>query len=320
MDKTFIVLKGLLHENMEFDFQEGCEIQYAGIENPTIQQSRFIIAQLLDDQNQVLVRTTHDVYFPIGCFSNSSVPKLGQLLVTIPFHPSAHQIELRSYQRLLFSAPVGKIRPPAPIIHLESITNEGSINFKIDSSAETGHIEFFLINATGHRFSTTPVISGDVYSIDLRAFVGHKFLRLCASLSRDFRTSETISQSFKMPLGKIQGRILEPKNQSEWSAGSSINLIGNLLHENGKAVSWDPATISWILDDHVINDRRQIAVQEGLLPGEHIIELRYQSLHENPVVLDKVSINILEETEDQKKYSVIMAKYLATKKGEFLKL
>lgn len=309
----FIVLEGYLYETMEFEMLRGFEVGFAP--HRAVVTDSSIVAHLLDKDKQVVVLSTPAISFPAGCSAAPSMLGSGLLRAVLPRHPDAHQIELRAHGRTIFSAPIGSDPPPAATLKLEPLTHESVIQFQLDPSPSNGDdVQFFLITEAGARLHAAPTVFQGEYSIDLGTYAGRNTGQICVSVSRDFRTNETFSQIFPLPPIEIRGRILEPRNNSEWAAGSTSSLIGNLFDNNGRAVSWDTTKISWAIDTLTVNNTGQIAVFNELLPGTHSIELRYRMPNGNINILDRVEIHVREETAAQKEYAAVIAKYLAIQK------
>jgi hypothetical protein len=314
--KTFVVLEGQLHENMEFKMLRSYETTTAP------QQDRFakqdtgisISAQLLDDIGEVLVVGMPQVRFPSGCSVEPSHPGLGLLHATLALHPNARKFELRAHERLIFSAEIGVEPPPLKGIKVEPTENHAIVQIRIDpAQPQVNDIQFFLVDTVDRRFPLTSTTDGEVYLVNLLNYAGRENATIHVEVTRDFRTAKAISPPVVLPPAKVYGRILEPADQSEWCAGISGSLIANLFDDNGRAVLWDSNKISWVIDGKTLNDSRPIALCRELEPGDHSIELRYRLAEERTVVLDQIHLKVCEKTEMQKKYDAILADYFAGK-------
>jgi hypothetical protein len=310
--RTFIVLEGALHENMEFEHARGFETEIVRAEDRAQTPDGVIVARLLDGQGQALVSNRPVVAFPSGCAAGPSRPGVGLVRVALARHPEARRVELLAHGRVIFGGVVG-IEPPIIDFTLAPRVDGTVLQFRIESSARPDEIAFFLVDDNRRRMRAVPSVSEGVHSINLTRFLGHRSLRLSAIVSRDFRSSETVSDPFDLPEARLRARILSPANRSEWSANMPFSLIGNLSHESGKAAPWDATSVSWTIDGRALNDTRQIATCEPPAPGEHAIEIRHRLPNGAVAVLDRIQIYVREETADQKRHAELLGQYLETR-------
>jgi hypothetical protein len=307
---SFIVLEGYLFETMEFKMLRGSEARTTPQQNRAVVEDNNLVACLLDKNGQVLNLSKPLISFPKGCSSGAALPGFGYLSIMLPRHPSSRRIELRAYDEAIFSAPIGSEPPPIVKIKLEPVIERSILRFHLDPSpSHLDDAQFFLVPEKGSRLSVAPTVSHGAYSIDLGMYAERGPAKLCLAVNRDFRTSEMFSESFALPLGTIHGRILEPRNNSDWSTGMTGSLIGNLFDNNGRAVLWDTTKVSWAIDTLVISDKRHITALNELPPGKHSIELRYRMSNGDIEILDRVDFHVREETAAQKEYAAVLAKY-----------
>lgn len=315
ISKTFVVLDGELHENMEFKMLRNYETATIRRQEHFAKQETGVIAQLLDDVGEILVVATPQISFPSGCSSGPSNPGVGLLHAALALHPAARKFELRAYGRLIFSAEIGVEPPPLKAIKVELTENDAIAQVRLDPTQPlVDDIQFFLVDTTGKRFPLKSTTDGEVYSINLLNYAGRGSGAIHVEVTRGFRTAKASSPPIALTSTKVYGRILEPPDQSEWCSGIPGSLIANLFDDNGRAVPWDTNKVIWVIDGKTLNDSRPIALCKELEPGEHSIELRYHHMDEETVTLDQIHIKVCVKTEMQKKYDAILADYFAIKK------
>lgn len=272
-----------------------------------------IVARLLDDTGAVLVATTPVVAFPAGCSPRATRPGMGLLRVALARHPSARQVELSAHGRVIFTAPIGLEPPAAPAIVLEAAPASAVVRLRIEPPPQPADdVRFFVVDETRRRLPVTPTLDDGRPAIDLAAYAGRGRARIAVEITRQLRTATAQSPPTPLPPTPVRGRILEPRDQSEWCANVTGSLIANLSDDNGRAIPWDAQKITWAVDGHESNDTRQVAVREALDPGAHGIELHYRHPDGRAEVLDRVEITIRVKTSMEKAYDALISDFLAS--------